>query len=389
MRLICDKDTLLDGLQTAGRAQPGTAKNMPILSTTLFEARNNRLYLTATDLQLTIRCQLPANVDANGSLAVPHRIITDLVHNIPDESCELNIPDGNHTLHFASETTRTMINSANPGDYPPIADIGDTIPLLFPAKTLSQAAARVAICADASNNRPILAGVAMQIKNSSFTLAATDGLRLATHEGQLLTPAEEPVEIVIPLRAIKEMIRHHYEDEDEITIHVNRDRHFAAFRTRMKTEQAAAEVLTQLIQGTYPQYQEIIPTKATTEIALNPDSLKTAIKCAGIFTDEESPQLQLEVETNPNAPRLTISGQSESNGSSCNEIQPDQILAAEGEPISIAFSRKYLLEAVNSIGDQEATIRLNSPTEPALFRIRGSEDYHHVVMPMFNKPPEE
>jgi DNA polymerase-3 subunit beta len=255
----------------------------------------------------------------------------------------------------------------------PVPDLDEGVKM--DVNALKEMIHQVAFSASTDEARPILTGVYMKIEGNQMTMAAADGFRLSVRTSELDAPVAQPITAVIPARALNELARISSDGKDIVTMVLPPRSGRVIFRTK------DAELASQLIEGTFPDYQQIIPRSHQTRTVLSTSSFLKACKQAEIFAREGS--LIARVNINPGEEELTpgtveISGQSEETGS--NQTVVDASI--EGPPILIAFNVRFLREALDVIKTPNIALETTADTSPGMIRPVGDSNFVHVIMPM-------
>ncbi|MFC2012641.1 DNA polymerase III subunit beta, partial [Chloroflexota bacterium] len=208
-----------------------------------------------------------------------------------------------------------------------------------------------------------------------LTLAAADGFRLAVYKLPLTSKVSQQAEVIIPARILTELSRLMADGEETVEITVNTNKSQALFRLKN------TELVSQLVQGTFPQYTQLIPESYNTRVIVDVDEFLRATKTASIFARDGSGIVRLVISSSSEATpgKLTISARSEEIGDDVGEI--DAIV--EGEEAKIAFNGKYLVDVLSVLREEKVALETTNPSSPGVIRPEGSDNYIHVIMPMF------
>ena len=383
MNLSCMQENLAKGLGIVGRAV-ATRTTLPITNNVLMSTDGGRLKLSATNLEIALSYWIGANVETEGAITVPARLLTDFVNTLPGDKVKIDL--NGKVIHLicyreATETSgyKTLnsakINGVDADDFPPIPKIADGLNARIDAEVLQQAISQVVFAAATEDTRPVLTGVHAEFEGSKLTLAAADGFRLAVYEASLLSPLEGKTGIIIPAKALSELSRLLSEQEESVEITVSPTKSQILFRLKN------AELVSQLIQGTFPNYSQLIPQGYTSRSVVNTSEFLKATRTASIFARDASGIIRLE--TTPGgdvtAGKMTIKARAEEVG----ENEGDIDATVKGEAAKIAFNSKYLTDVLSVLKESQVALEVTTPSSPGLFRPVGSENYKHVVMPMF------
>jgi len=239
---------------------------------------------------------------------------------------------------------------------------------------LREMISQVTLAAATDESRPILTGVLTKFEGASLTLAAADGFRLSVRTAELAEPVPEPLSVIIPARALEEVSRIISEEEEPITLIIAPDRNQALFKA------SNVELISQLIEGAFPDYRQIIPKSYTTRTVVSTGDLLKAIKVAFFFARDAANLVRLQVvpggELAPG--QVTIMATSAELGDNVGEI--DAVI--EGEELEIALNARYLIDVLGVLSSAQVALETTTPTSPAVIKPVGVENFTHIIMPM-------
>ena len=371
MKLSCLQENLSKGLSIVGRAI-ATRTTLPITNNVLLATEQSRLKLATTNLEIAISCWLGAMVEQEGTITLPAKLLTEFVNSLPNDRIDLNL--SHHTLELKCARFEARISGIDAADFPPIPKIGDGMTCQIEPEALHLAISQVVFATASEDTRPVLTGVCVEFEEDTLTMAAADGFRLAVHKAPLLTPAAEKVEVIIPGRSLSELSRLLTDQREPVEIAINPQKSQALFRLK------DVEIVSQLIQGTFPNYRQLIPQSYSTRAIVSTSDFLRATKTASIFARDGSGIVRLQITPAEEAPgSISISARSEQLGDSEGKIDAQ----VEGEATKIAFNGKYLIEMLNVLHEGEITLETTTPSSPGVIRPVGSDNYVHIVMPMF------
>jgi len=374
MKLSCLQENLNRGLSVVSRAV-ATRSTLPITNNVLLATDQSRLKLVATNLEMAISHWIGAKVEEEGEITVPARLLTDFVNSLPSDKVNISLFPRTKTLELKCARFEARISGTNAKDFPPIPKIEDGITTKVKVEALHQGISQVVFAAATEESRPVLTGVDAQFDGDLLTLAAADGFRLAVYKLPLATPVKQKAEVIIPARTLAELSRLAAEQEEAVEITVNPDKSQALFRLK------DVELVSQLVQGTFPQYAQLIPQSYSTRAIVDVDGFLRATKTASIFARDGSGIVRLMVapggELTPG--KITVSARSEEIGDDVGEIDA----TVEGEEAKIAFNGKYLTEVLSVISESQVALEITNPASPGVLRPVGVDNYIHVIMPMF------
>ncbi len=379
MRLSCLQENLSRGLAVVGRAVANRS-TLPITQNVLLSVNQSMLQLSATNLEVAITTWTGAMVEEEGSVTVPARLLTEFVSSLPNERIDLELQPGTGVLELKCARSQAHIHGTDASEFPPIPTVEEGIGAKVDPSVLKSAIARVAFAAATEESRPVLTGVEMKFDGSRFSLAAADGFRLAVHQGVLRESVESETKVIIPARTLNEVSRLLGDQEDPVEITMTPAKGQVLFRIKGAE---TVEVVSQLLQGAFPNYEQLIPEKHDTRAVLDLPSLLRAVRTAAIFARDGSNIIRLELSPGNgggDTGKVIVSARSQEIGDNQDEIDADVIEGVEGK---IAFNSRYLLDVLAALERGKVALETASSSSPGVFRPVDSEDYIHVVMPMF------
>ena len=374
MKLSCLQENLNKGLNTVGRAV-ATRSTLPITQNILLSAEQSRLKLAATNLEMAITCWVGAKVKQKGEITVPARLLTDFVNSLPNDLIEVNLPASSRILELKSGHFQAHIHGIDAADFPPIPQISDGITATIEATGLREGITQVAFAAATEESRPVLTGINTEFDGDQLNLVAADGFRLAVHKATLSSRVKEKTTVIIPARTLSELGRLLGEQEEPVEITVNEKKTQVLFRLK------DAEIVSQLIQGSFPNYSQVIPQSYTTRAVVDISEFLRVTKMSSIFARDASGIARLVITPGTElAPgKVTVSAQAEEVGDNVGEIDA----LTDGEEAKIAFNVKYLSDVLSVLPQAQIALELTTPSSPGTIRPIGVDNYVHVVMPMF------
>ena len=373
MRLSCLQENLSYGLSVVGRAV-ATRTTLPITQHVLLRTDGGRLKLSATNLEIAISTWVGAGVEEEGAVTVPARLLADFVNSLPRQPITIQSAARGIGLDLRCARVEATINGLHADEFPPIPTVGEGVSAQLAPDTLRRAVHQVAFAAASEDSRPVLTGVNVALDGDRMTLAAADGFRLAVRTAQLGTPVSEPITFIVPARTMQEVER--LSDGSDIPVEVVVTPQRSQVLFRMKD----VEVVSQLIQGTFPNYNQLIPERHDTRAVVDLAELQRATRTASIFAKDGSGIIRLQIAPSESGSgRLLISSRAEEVGENHGDLEAD-IEGAEGR---IAFNSKYLSDVLGVVGRDKVALEMTTSSSPGVIRPADGGDYVHVVMPMF------
>ena len=374
MKLSCLQENLTQGLAVVGRAV-ASRTTLPVTQNVLMATDKSRLRLSATNLEIAITTWIGAMIEEEGSVTIPARLLTEFVNSLPSERIEMVDTSKPPGLNLVCGRFEARINGTDVEEFPPIPTVEEGVAVRISAQELRKVISRVVFAAATEESRPALTGVKLEIQEDRFTLAAADGFRLAVHDGRVAEPLSEAVDVIIPARALQEVNRFLGEEDEQVEMMVTSAKSQILFRLK------DIELVSQLIQGTFPNYRPLIPESYQTRCVAPLEQYLQAARTAAIFARDGSGIIRLELlpggEGTPG--KLVISARAEEIGDHKGDIDA----TIEGEEGKIAFNSRYLIEVLSAMEKGDVSLDVTTPSSPGVFRMVGAEDYVHVVMPMF------
>lgn len=373
MKVSVLQENLAHGLNIVSRAV-SPRSTLPVLSNVLVATDEGRLRLSATNLELGITCWIGAKIQEEGSTTVPARTFTELVGTLSGQQVEMSLSVRTQTLNIQSGTSNTDLKCIDSQEFPPmpVLDSDDGIPINV--TDLKEMIQQVAFAASIDEARPTLTGVLITVDGERMTLAAADGFRLSVREAELPSPNSMNVTFIVPARALSELARIISDGDQMVSMILPPNRGQVIFQME------DVQLVSQLIDGTFPDYEQIIPKSFDTRSVLSTTAFLKACKQAEIFAREGSHIAKLNIapggELKPGS--IIITGQSEETGSNQTEIDA----SIEGSPLLIAFNVRFLREILEVMKSADVALETTAASAPGVIRPLGDDDFLHVIMPM-------
>ncbi len=373
MKASVSQQQLAHGLSIVSRAV-SPRSTLPVLSNILVATDEGRLRLSATNLELGISCWIGAQIEEEGSITVPSRTFTDLVNALPSDMVHLALNTRTQALNVRCGSSITDIKGIDAQEFPPmpVPDLREGID--FNVTDLKEMIQQVVFAASTDEARPVLQGVYLNVADNEVTLAATDGFRISVRKSALSATAPRPMTAIIPARALSELARIATDGEQTVTMIIPPGRGQVLFHLK------EAELVSQLIDGNFPDYKAIVPRSCKTATILSTPSFLKACKQAEIIAREGNYVVRLNVSpgSDQQPGQVEISAQSEETGSS--EIKVDATV--DGPGLVIAFNVRFLREVLDVIKSPNVTLQTNANNTPGLVLPVGDDSFLHVIMPM-------
>ena len=373
MKISCLQENLAKGLGIVGRAV-SPRSTLPVLGNILLSTDNGRLKLSATNLEVGINCWIGAKVEQEGATTIPARTFIDLVNSLPPERVDMELVTRTQTLNLHAGRSEANIKGIDAQEFPIVPVPEGEGGISIEAEALRTAIGQVAFAAATDESRPILTGVLAKFEDAQLTLAAADGFRLSVRTVELPRAVPDPFSVIIPARALTELGRVSGEQEDPISITVTPTRNQVIFQL------TDIVLVSQLIDGNFPDYRQIIPKDRTGHTVVDTAVFLKACKTALIFARDAAHIARLHVKPGSElAPgSMIVSATSAETGDDVSELDA----SIEGEEIEVAFNVRYLIDVLSVLGTPQVGLDTTTSSSPGVLRPIGEEGFTHVIMPM-------
>jgi DNA polymerase-3 subunit beta len=361
MKVVCQRDDLVQKLGVVARAV-STRANVQILSGVLLRAEAGRLNLAATDMELSLRSSLEAQIEGEGSVVVPGRLLVDLVRLLPENEVTFEHRAEENVLHVTCGPSSATLNTYAAEDFPRLPDLDAVGTFTVDRTSFLDTVSRVARSASRDESRPVLTGILVRFEAGKLVMAATDSYRLSVKETALESDTPD-LEAIIPARALGELARIAQDgDTVEVGVHENQ----VVFAT------GDAWLTSRRIDGQFPNYRQLLPEGFEHDVTLPRGEILDVVRRVGVMVQRTSP-IQLRFAEG----ELTVFARTQDVGEA-KESVPVQF---SGDPLEIGFNADFLREGIESIAADEIQLRLISPLRPAV--IEGDEDDPtYLIMPI-------
>ena len=380
MKVSCLQENLSRGLSIVGRAVASRA-TLPVTQNVLLQTDRSMLKLSATNLEIAITTWIGAMIEEEGAITVPARLLSEFVNSLPSDRVDLTVEENSSILHFVCGRDSSRIHGVSASEFPPVPRVEEGVAARIDAQQFKAAIGRVVFAAASEESRPVLTGIEAKLSGDRYTLAAADGFRLAVQHGTLNDAVEEEIGVIIPARTMNELSRLLSDQDDTVEIMM------VPARSQIMFKSGGVEVVSQLVQGTFPNYEQLIPQKYDTRSIFDSQRLLRVTRSAAIFARDGSNIIRLQMapkgeeeEENAAPGKATVSARSEEVGESQSVLDMMEI---EGEEAKIAFNSRYLQEVLAVLERGNVALETTSSSSPGVFKPTDDENYVHVVMPMF------
>ncbi|MEO7019712.1 MAG: DNA polymerase III subunit beta [Ktedonobacteraceae bacterium] len=375
MKIICKQQDLSRGLSAVSHAV-SSRSTLPILANILLATDHDRLKLSATNLEIGINCWVEAQIVEEGTTTVPAKLLTDFVSSLPQASVEMTMPADSHTLTIKSLRSSANIKGMDAAEFPQIpSNEGGETPVILDAPQLKEMIDQVAFAAADDDSRPVLTGVLVQVSDEKITFAAADSFRLAVRVADLVGNEHPRGDILIPARTLTELARI-LPAEGPVEMIVTPNRSQVLFHT------PNLDLVSRLIEGTFPPFRNIIPKESTTRAVVETKEFAAAVKSSALFARDSSNIARVKInsvgEDGQGIGSITIEATAEDLGDNVSTVNAN----VDGPSLEVIFNVKYLGDVLATIGTPEVALEASSASKPGVLKPVGPNDHTYVIMPM-------
>jgi len=362
MKLSIARGELLDSLGVVAKAL-SSRTTLPLLSGVLVTALGDRIVLQSTDLEISIKDTVGANVEEAGSVVLPGRLLADVVRSLPESAVRIETSSFDQ-VKVTCGTASFSLRSLPPEDFPKFPEVSPEKKITIPTAVLHGLVKKVGKAVSRDEARPILTGVLMVIDGLKVRAVATDSYRLAVAEADLEEPVDERVEVVIPGKTLEEIPRL-AGDSETISVGITEN--------QIVFEFGHSVYVTRRIEGTFPNYRQLIPQGGETRVTVSRLEIEEAAKRVSLLAQHNAPvRLRISDST------LTLTAQTQDVG----EATEDLMVTTEGESLEIAFNHSFLVDGIASSDDDSLVFVASSPLKPGVFRSPEGEGFTYLIMPV-------
>ena len=361
MNFKITRSQFLEGLKTVQGIVPSKGA-LQIIQNILLEAKEKKLYLTTTDIDISIRCVVDCEVENEGSTTLPAKLLLNTIAKAPEGMVEVEVDSQDRAVIRAGSST-SKISGMSVIDYPTLPKDSDSFEYVLPQITLREMLRKTAYAASQDDTRKTLKGVLMSFKGGKLTMVATDGRRLALVEHEIEIPVDAEKDVILPSKVVSELQRS-LTNEGDVRITIE--------KTQIAFKMGNTKVYSKLLDEVYPNYRQVIPEFCAERINVDRQLLLSALDRASVMTMEESNSTRLTFEAN----QLIVS----SRAAEVGEVRDIVPIKYDGAKIDIVFNPNYVMDPLKAIDEDEITIELNDGTKPAL--IKCSIPFLYVMMPL-------
>jgi DNA polymerase-3 subunit beta len=361
LRITAAQDELAQALSVVSRAL-STRTSVQILSGVLLEARGGQLRLAATDMELSLRASVPAQIEGDGAIVLPGKTFVDIARLLPGNEVTIEHRPAESVVHVTAGNASYTLNTYNAEDFPRLPELEAVSTFTVERESLLETISRVARAASRDESRPVLTGILVQFGSGKLVMAATDSYRLAVKETAFSGTVPD-LEAIVPGRALQELARiANTGDEVEIGVQEN----------QVLFSSDGVWLTTRRIDGQFPNYRQLLPESFEHDLVIPRVELLDVIRRASVMIQRSTP-LQLRFAEG----ELTVVARTHEVGES-KESMP---IGFAGEPLEIGFNADFLRDGLELIDNDDVRVKLISPLRPAVLQGEG-DDFTYLVMPI-------
>ncbi|MDD4939281.1 MAG: DNA polymerase III subunit beta [Candidatus Omnitrophica bacterium] len=360
MKVEISKDKLIAGIQKVQNVI-SVRSALPILSNILVEAEKDKIRLTATDLDVGISCVIPVDIQEPGMITIPAKRFGDIIKELPDDKLNINTKKNNLVI-IETKSCQFKIMGLPFEDFPKLPEFKEGGVLKIEQAVLKEMLALTSFAVSIDETRYILNGILFKISRDNITLVATDGKRLAVIQRKLNKNTEKDLQIIVPLKTIQELSRN-LQEEGEVSMLLGNNQ--ALF------DLGDVIIISRLIEGEFPDYQQVIPPAAENKIGVGREQFLLAVKRAALLSTPDYQAVKLEVFKN----KMVVSKSTPDVGESREEVP----IEYQGKEIVAGFNPSYLMDVLKNLCEERVAFELTDAEKPGVIRING---YVYIVLPM-------
>ncbi len=373
MKASVTQQQLAQGLSIVSRAV-SPRSTLPVLANVLLATDEGRLRLAATNLELGISCWTGAQIQDEGSITVPARLLTDLVSALPNDTVHLSVNTSTCTLTVRCSSSSTEIKGIDAQEFPPMPATDASEGVHIKVSDFKEMVQQVTFAASTDEARPVLQGIQTTVTEKEMVMASTDGFRVSVRKLPLEAAVKKPMNMIIPARALNELSRIATDAEGEVSMIIPSGRGQVVFRLD------SAELVSQLIDGSFPDYKVIVPRSFKCHTIVSTASFLKACKQAEIIARSGNNVVRLNLQPVADRPgQVEVSAQSEETGTYETKIDAN----IDGPGLVVAFNVRFLREVLEVVKTPNLVLETNDHKSPARVQPVGDETFQHVIMPMY------
>ncbi|WP_372845477.1 DNA polymerase III subunit beta [Pontiella sp.] len=361
MKFSIEKEQILEALQKV-QSIVGQRTTLPILSNVLLEASNGQLTLTTTDMEVSVRTGIEADIDEDGATTLPARRFFSICRDLPSHQVDIGVSNDD-VCTIISGSYSCKLEGLSKDDFPPMPTFEESCTYKINQGVLKDSFQKTSYAASADESRAILNGSLMSFRDNKLTTVCTDGRRLALVEQEIDMPDEAEVDIVVPTKTVNELIK---------TLDIDGEVSIKTSATQVAFEFANIFIISKLIDGTYPNYRQVIPSQCEERIAIDREMLQSAVRRVSLMLDDQAASVKIKIMEN----RMELLTSSPEIGESRESLP----VKYSGKDITIAFNPAFLMAPLKHLDSDEIFLELSDELSPGV--IKTNVPFLYVIMPI-------
>jgi DNA polymerase-3 subunit beta len=373
MKISGLQENIKNGLFAVGHIA-GKNINLPILNNVLVEAKEGNIKLITTDLEIGITSLIRGKIEKEGAFTIESKIISEYMSLLPNVKVDIEKKDNKITVKC--DNYNTTIKGLPADEFPLIPSVDKKIYFKTKAEEFKKALSQVVFAVSNSETRVELSGVLFSFNKEKLVIAATDSYRLAEKEVKVLTNTEEERKVIVPAKTLQEIIRILSGQRNEELSEGGDEIQFYLSDNQILFTIGNTEIVSRIIEGQYPDYKQIIPTKSETIAMINRAELMRAVKAGSIFSKTGINDINIDLPMGKN--KIIISSASSQSGENITELDA----VVNGKDNAIVINHRYLLDGINNINSENIKLEITNGNTPCVLKPEDSKDYLYIIMPI-------
>lgn len=365
MKVHCSKDALLTGVNTVQKAVSGK-NTLPILQSISLQAEGQKLIFLATDLEIGIRCEVPAQTENEGTVVLPAKLFSDIVRKLPDAGITLESQLESVNLHYYQ--SEIFLKGFDPEEFPLLPDLLDPAAFTLPSLLFKRMIRETIIASALEETRPVFTGLLLEIEGPVLRLIATDTHRLAYSHSQIENVEDQNFSGIIPAKTMSEIYRLLKDEDDYLNVRFT--------GSQVSFHFGSVHLLSRLIAGQFPNYKQVIPKSCQTKVHLAVKEFMEAVERASLLSRDSSAGtsiVRLEIQDN----LLRID-----HTTDIGKISEQLDIEKEGADITISFNSKFILDVLKVIDSDQILLELSGPQSAGIVRPLNEKNYLYLLLPV-------
>lgn len=360
MKVKLSQENLMEGIQIVQNVVSSRA-TLPILSNMLIETRGQKVKLNTTDLDIGISCEIPVEILEEGAITIPAKRFSDIIRELPSGDIIISTKKNNQ-VDIEGNKCRFKLTGLPKEDFPKFPEFKDKEVFKIEQAALKEMLRMTSFAVSHEEARYVLNGILMELEGDTIHIVATDGRRLAKMEKKLDTPVKKEVTAIIPIKAIQEIMRN-LGDSGQVS--------FVMGLNQVLFDIDGVLIATRLIEGEFPNYNQVIPPSVKTKIQIHTQAFLSAIRRANLLTTPDFQAVKFEVFSD----KLVVSKTTPDVGESREEVP----ISYEGKEMMIGFNPQFFIDALKNVNAEKIDLELTAPDKVGVFRV---QDYLYLASPM-------